>query len=237
MKMKSKRIFVLALSAITLIVISFPRNAYAYWEENEKNWRYIDDSGYAKGWQDINGRWYYLEPETGIMKIGWFYDEEYNKWYYLNDDGAMDSSKTTSTYPIELSSVKEKIKQYTNEDVEYEATSQIDDNVFVCFKSKNDLTVKQYYYETSRGNIFEVKDGIFTEISTGEVINMFSEEQAVEVVHDYLSDNYKYIPKIIEVKADDGDSYFVHCYDTEGDASNSSWYHVNKTTREVTPEI
>lgn len=237
MRINNKKIFIFALSFIIFTGVGFTKAAYADWEESGSNWRYIDDSGYAKGWQEVNGKWYYLANDTGIMKIGWFYDGGYNKWYFLNDDGTMDSSKTTSTYPTELSNVQEKIKECTNEDVEYETTNQIDDNVFWCFKSENGIAAKQYYYQTSRGNIFEVKNGIFTDIFTKEAVNMFSEEEAAQVVRDYLSENYKYIPKIIKVEVDDGDSYFVHCYDEEGDPSNSSWYHVNKTTREVTPEI
>lgn len=222
------------LTIIILVVTGFTKNAYADWENHENYWKYISDHGYAKDWQQINGRWYYFVPETSVMKIGWFYDEQYNKWYYLNYNGAMDSSKTTSDYPTELNNIGDKIKQHVNEDVVYEGTNQVDDNVFVCFESKNQVAARQYYYQPSTGNAYEIKNGILTNLSTNETIDIFSQEQAIQVVHDYLSDNYKYIPKMIKVEVDDGDSYFIHCYDNEGNDVNSSWYHVNKTTRKVT---
>ena len=41
------------------------------------------------GWyQDSEGQWYYLVPdpgsEQGRLKIGWYFDQEAGKWYYLN---------------------------------------------------------------------------------------------------------------------------------------------------------
>ncbi|MDR3596426.1 cell wall-binding protein [Clostridium sp.] len=234
MKGIDKKIFIFVLVVMMLLTSGFTKNAYADWEKYENNWRYIGDFGYAKGWQEINEKWYYFSTDTGIMKIGWFYDEKYSKWYYLNNYGDMDSSKTTSDYPTELSDIQNRIKQYVNVDVIYESTNQIDNTVYVRFMSNDETASTQYYYQPSTGNIYEVKNGILTNLSTNEKIDSFTEEQAVQVVYDYLSDNYEYIPKNIKVEVDDGDSYFIHCYDTEGDPANSSWYHVNKTTREVT---
>lgn len=37
-----------------------------------------------KGWQEVNGKWYYLDPATGIMKTGWWYDPNYKGWFYLD---------------------------------------------------------------------------------------------------------------------------------------------------------
>lgn len=42
-----------------------------------------------KGWQEVSGKWYYLDPTTGIMKTGWWYDPNYKGWFYLDSDGAM----------------------------------------------------------------------------------------------------------------------------------------------------
>lgn len=231
--LNGKRLILILLTIIFSGML-FTKNVYAYWEKNENDWRYIGDSGYEKKWQEINGKWYYFSNETGVMKIGWFYDEQYNKWYYFTYNGDMDDSKTTATYPTELSSIQEKIKQYAEDDATYEVTKQVDNAIYVCFISKNESSSVQYYYQPSTGNIYEVKDGILTNLATNEKIDSFTQDQAIQVVQDYLKDNYKYVPKIIKVVVDDGDSYFVHCYDTEGDAANSSWYHVNKTTREVT---
>jgi hypothetical protein len=234
MKRINKKILICVLVVITLLAPGFTKNAYAEWEKDGSQWKYLGDYGYKIGWQQIDGKWYYFISGTEIMKIGWFYDEQYNKWYYLNNSGDMDSSKTTSDYPTELSDIENRIKQYVNDDVNYESTNQIDNTVYVRFMSNDETASTQYYYQPSTGKIYEVKNGILTNLFTKEKIDSFTEEQAVQVVYDYLSDNYEYIPKNIKVEVDDGDSYFIHCYDTEGDPANSSWYHVNKTTREVT---
>lgn len=234
MKRISIKIFIMA-SIVTICVISmFGKSAYADWDKDGEEWKYIGDYGYEIGWQQINGKWYYFSSDTGTMKIGWLYDEQYSKWYYLNFDGSMDGSKTTSTYPIELSSIQDKINQCTGDKATYDSTKRIDDNVFECFKGNSDASSKQYYYHPSTGNIYKIENGILTNIQTHEVINFFTQEQAVQTVKDYLSKNYKDIPQIIKVENDDGDHYLVHCYDDTGDyITNSTWYSVDKTTREV----
>ena len=40
-----------------------------------------------KGWKNINGTWYYFDPQTGIKKTGWLLYQ--NQWYYLDQNGAM----------------------------------------------------------------------------------------------------------------------------------------------------
>ena len=82
------------------------------WIYEDGHWYYLnklgnsnDDSSYplpigeiAKGWtQDFHvtfgidrskpAPWYYLDPETGIMRTGWQYLG--NRWYYLRSSGAM----------------------------------------------------------------------------------------------------------------------------------------------------
>ena len=82
------------------------------WTYEDSNWYYLNklgisgDDSYnplpigevAKGWtQDFHvtfgidrskpAPWYYLDPETGIMRTGWQYLG--NNWYYLRSSGAM----------------------------------------------------------------------------------------------------------------------------------------------------
>lgn len=222
-------------SIVTICMTSvFCKNTYADWDKDGDDWRYIGDYGYKTGWQQIDGKWYYFSSETSAMKIGWFYDEQYGKWYYLNFDGGMDGSKTTSIYPMELSNIQDEINQCAGEKVTYDSTKKVDDNVFECFKSNSDALFKQYYYHPLTDNIYEMKNGILTNVQTHEVINFFTQEQAVQAVKDYLSENYKDIPQIVKVENDDGDHYLVHCYDDTGEyTTNSHWYYVNKTTREI----
>ena len=85
------------------------------WVHNHKGWWYrLSDGSYAKGWrkclwskekvkgswflfgqdgymltgwQKVNGKWYYLDPDTGVMRTGWIFVN--GIWYYLEDSGAM----------------------------------------------------------------------------------------------------------------------------------------------------
>ena len=45
------------------------------------------------GWIQSNGAWYYLNRSSdgveGAMRTGWFYDQGYRSWFYLDRNGAM----------------------------------------------------------------------------------------------------------------------------------------------------
>ncbi|WP_061313862.1 lysozyme [Clostridium botulinum] len=45
------------------------------------------DGKVIKGWYEDNGKWYYLNDE-GIMQTGWLQDKD-GRWYYLDTSGAM----------------------------------------------------------------------------------------------------------------------------------------------------
>ena len=60
-------------------------------DENNGKWYYLDvNSGEKKtGWfKDTDGKWYYLDFNSGEMKTGWFKDSN-NRWYHLGTSGAM----------------------------------------------------------------------------------------------------------------------------------------------------
>lgn len=46
------------------------------------------------GWQQMNGKWYYMDPQTTAMKTGWLQSPASGLWYYLDSSGAM----VTNTY-------------------------------------------------------------------------------------------------------------------------------------------
>ena len=57
-------------------------------DKNNEKWYYLDpNSGEKKtGWfKDTDGKWYYLDSNSGEMKTGWFKDTD-GKWYYLDSN-------------------------------------------------------------------------------------------------------------------------------------------------------
>lgn len=62
-----------------------------------------------------------------------------------------------------------------------------------------------------------------------------SESSAEQLVINYLKENNKYIPSIIEVDHEEGDQYVVHCYDIVVDhTATSGWYYVSKYDGTIT---
>ena len=50
-------------------------------------WYYYVSGNLAKGWKNVGGTWYYLDPTTGAMATGW--KKVGGAWYYLKDWGGM----------------------------------------------------------------------------------------------------------------------------------------------------
>ena len=51
-------------------------------------WVYADSEGaLVGGWVSDGGSWYYMDPDTKVMRTGWLLDR--GSWYYLSDSGAM----------------------------------------------------------------------------------------------------------------------------------------------------
>ena len=60
------------LISILLIVFAFNIVAFAGWETDSIGTKYINDDGTIKtGWhQDVDGKWYYLDNDTGYADTG-----------------------------------------------------------------------------------------------------------------------------------------------------------------------
>jgi len=89
-----KRSVILKSGAVVLsiLMMSNPLTIYAgSWNYKGGQWTYKNDNkSNAKGWLKSNGKWYYLDPITGVMKSGWLFDN--GKWYFLDTNpssGAM----------------------------------------------------------------------------------------------------------------------------------------------------
>lgn len=54
------------------------------WKYENDGWKHYEASGsLSAGWIKKTSGWYYLHPENGAMKTGWFQDEKGIR-YYLN---------------------------------------------------------------------------------------------------------------------------------------------------------
>jgi hypothetical protein len=77
--------------ALSILMMSNPLTIYAgSWNYKGGQWTYKNDNrSNAKGWLKSNGKWYYIDPITGVMKSGWLFDN--GKWYFLDtpSSGAM----------------------------------------------------------------------------------------------------------------------------------------------------
>ena len=88
-----KRSVILKSGAVVLsiLMMSNPLTIYAgSWNYKGGQWTYKNDNrSNAKGWLKSNGKWYYIDPITGVMKSGWLFDN--GKWYFLDtpSSGAM----------------------------------------------------------------------------------------------------------------------------------------------------
>lgn len=65
--------------------------APAGWRKDASGWQYVNANGSVqKGWfQDTDGKWYFLDYNTGVMKTGWVKPADGN-WYFMDyHTGAM----------------------------------------------------------------------------------------------------------------------------------------------------
>ena len=56
------------------------------WVSTSDGWMYQINGNDTKGWQNINGTWYFMN-NAGIMQTGWVLSN--GKWYYMNTNGSM----------------------------------------------------------------------------------------------------------------------------------------------------
>lgn len=61
----------------------FPAFADGWVCLEDQGWKYEEQDGYASGWREINGSWYYFD-DAGLMQTGWIQAKEDQLWYYLD---------------------------------------------------------------------------------------------------------------------------------------------------------
>ena len=86
--MNKKKIlrFLLGASIVSSVFSLGSVKTFATWKNENNSWKYIENNGYATGWNKYNDNWYYFNSD-GLMQTGWL---RYNgAWYYLNQSGDM----------------------------------------------------------------------------------------------------------------------------------------------------
>lgn len=69
---------------------------YWYYDETNKIWYYLDESGaMVTGWKKIGDYWYYFKDSGAMLEEDWV--ETNGKWYYLQEGGEM-AVNTTITW-------------------------------------------------------------------------------------------------------------------------------------------
>ena len=65
------------------------------WNHNDIGWWYSNDpvNKYYytadNGWKEIDGEWYIFDSRGYALQSAWYYNDNYETWYYLNDDCKM----------------------------------------------------------------------------------------------------------------------------------------------------
>ncbi|WP_061342913.1 lysozyme [Clostridium botulinum] len=154
------------------------------WYKDGDNWYYLNDEGVMQtGWlEDKDGRWYYLDS-NGAMKTGWLKDND--KWYYL---------ETNSTgYKGEMYGNRTAIidgKEYSfNGSGAWIEDSLVSAKCIEFIKSWEGYFAKPYY---DCVGVKTLGYGLTGEEIEG--INHVTEEQATEMLKDWI--NKKYSPPI-----------------------------------------
>lgn len=88
-----KKVLSSLLIVISILVV-MPIQANAEWKHDNRGWYYIEGKSYAKGWRNIDGKWYYfwLDGEMAAdtwVDIGYYVDKN-GVWtktakYTMND--------------------------------------------------------------------------------------------------------------------------------------------------------
>lgn len=81
----------LAPDGSTIVLDADGNVAYNKWVLTTAGWYHTDETAHLRlGWYLDGDKWYMLDRLTGIMKLGWYYEQQDNKWYFLSPvDGHM----------------------------------------------------------------------------------------------------------------------------------------------------
>jgi hypothetical protein len=87
-------------------------------------------------------------------------------------------------------------------------------------------------YDPYNCKIYKLKADYSIEyLGLGKSNNLLTEDQAIQSVKTYLSENGKRVPSDVKIEESQNNYYEVHCYDDMGDhTATTGWYYIDKST-------
>lgn len=247
--MKKIRNLIVIMLSFILIAILNPIGASAEWRRGTDGWNYYENGTLKTGWLLDNDKWYYLNSK-GNMLTGWITDN--GTWYYMREDGSLDDAKTTTTMPNEIQLTINLIKPFTGglnikyagigyvKDTDGFSSYGLADKRILFFKAEDEYGKNAdfyYVYDPYNCKVYKLfGDLTIKYIGQANMTNSISQEQAKLNVKNYLVENNKYIPGIIEIEPsnDNNNVLIVHCYDNMIDhTATYGWYYVDKSTGNI----
>lgn len=229
----------LSLVGINTAMINTSRNS-SNWKQTSQGTAYYKNGIKQAGWVQDNGKWYYFDT-NGIMQIGWINDINASTWYYLNDDGSRDETKTkmSALEPSDIIQAESIFSRQTNDIyIKYTKTVKLNNKIFMLFQSTKDISAK-YYYEIATQKAYCVKNGVIQEFGTtiGDIkaINaQYNYEQCEQMATDLFSKVYPYSQSSISIKSDtnvDANGQYHFAFYNNG--TEIVTYSVNSLTGEI----
>ena len=235
----------------------FNSNGYMQtgWVSIDGKWHYFDENGMEKwGWVSYSGKWYFLDSIEGI-KTGWItgYSAD-GIYYYLNNDGTLDDSKTTKVMPDDIKKAYDIVKDYcdlgNNSKLVYYSIDNL--NLPKEFKSVNKNLYRfaslyeigdnidegdEFFYDSNTGKLYIINQGEYTILDTKETFD--SSEAKVKAIQTIRRSYNKFDfgnngnSKYMNVK-EEKDYYTIDCYeDNNGILQSKGLYYLDKNTDEI----
>lgn len=238
----------------------FDNNGYMQtgWISIDGKWHYFDENGMEKwGWVSYAGKWYFLDSIEGIQ-TGWItgYSADGN-YYYLNNDGTLDDSKTTKVMPNDIKKAYDIVKDYCDlgekTNLVYYSIDNLDLPKEFKFINKNLYRFAllygtgdsrdegdNFFYDANTGKLCIIDQGIYTILDTKETFDSSQTKgNIVKKIMTYLNTNNRigftsHVQSIYINIKEEKDYYIIDIYkNVNGVIQSNGGYYFNKMTGEI----
>jgi hypothetical protein len=238
----------------------FNSNGYMQtgWISIDGKWHYFDENGMEKwGWVSYGGKWYFLDSIEGI-KTGWItgYSTDGN-YYYLNNDGTLDESKTTKVMPDDIKKAYDIVKDYCNLGSNSKLVYYSIDNLDLPkeFESVNKNLYRfaslygigdnsdegeEFFYDSNTGKLYIINQGEYTILDTKETFDSNQTKgNIVKKIMIYLNTNNRlgFTSNVqgayVNIR-EEKDYYIINIYkNINGIIQSNGSYYFDKKTGEI----